>query len=172
MSDEIVDYWHGGKPGLKPGDLLVPPGSQSGTARDLTNAAISSNPALQAQYPADQQRVHVTHDQRFARVFAARCRDAELKPGDLYQVEPIGPLESDPDSTAIAGINWACAQARIMAAVERRVQMTEREINRATAPYTAWVDGTPAYSNDGWALPSPRQRAAGITAADMRILGR
>lgn len=66
-------WWHGGAPGRRPGDLLLPP-TVTGTSRALTVTALDSgvDPAL-----VRADRVHLTTDRAVARAYAACVRWAE-----------------------------------------------------------------------------------------------
>ena len=82
-------YWHGGAPGFKPGDRLLPP-SETNTPIRLYESAkqLAGDEAKQRL-----DRVYVTVDRKAASVYA------QLHPlgGWLYLVEPDLPLEHDED---------------------------------------------------------------------------
>lgn len=164
----LTRYWHGGVPGLKPGDRITPANRRPPDAR----AALASA----EDYPNDPTVVYVTTVRELARFFAA-CYVGTVNgmhqatPGTLYNVQPKGPLADDPDGTGWPGTQFTCASAVVVAAAEARVTMTDKELARVRAKVMTWVDGTRAYTRDGWALPSPEMRAIGVTPDDMRIHG-
>lgn len=113
-------YFHGGYPGLKPGDLLLPPDT-TGTEHRLSAIAAEHNG------PAHSTRtdiVYVTTGRDVARAFAAFYPD-----GALYRVEPAGALEPDPDCD-LPDLSWQCAAARVAAVVDPVVLFRTRTPER------------------------------------------
>jgi len=95
-------YYHGGVPGLRPGDFLLPP-SESGYP-----------------YPCDlfgsagrRDRVYVTTSAEDAALFAAFH---PWRKGNVYEVEPELPLEPDPDCNE-PGLSFATKKAKIVKVV-------------------------------------------------------
>jgi len=102
-----IAYWHGGAPGLKVGELILPP---STTCTSITlGAYMGEGEKARAGYRAD--RVYVTSLQEAAELYAALYPDG----GWVYRVQPWLPLEVDPDCTE-PGLSYACLGARIVAA--------------------------------------------------------
>lgn len=97
-------YWHGGAPGLKVGEYILPP-SVTGTAHTLSAYADCLEPRP-GYLPT---RVYVTPEYEAAEVFAAMYPDG----GWVYRVEPEGVLEADLGSTE-PGLSFACERARIV----------------------------------------------------------
>lgn len=96
-------YFHGGRPDLKRGEFILPP--------TITGARSCSDFGGAAVHRRD--RVYV------ASVFEAALMFACLHPsrrGWVYQVEPIGVLEQDPDYLGESGLclSWQCERARIV----------------------------------------------------------
>lgn len=91
-------YYHGGPPGRQRGALLLPP--------NITGARTTADYGAGAVCRRD--RVYVTTDINGALMFAAGQRR-----GVVYQVEPIGALEPDPDCTQ-AGLSFQCERARVL----------------------------------------------------------
>lgn len=79
-------WFHGGVPGLYPGDMIRPP-SETGAATQ----ADYGNPVC------DRGRVYLTTDLRVAALMAGTYRMRGEQRGDVYEVEPVGDLEPDPD---------------------------------------------------------------------------
>jgi hypothetical protein len=107
--------FHGGAPGLRPGDVIEP--RPPGDERHLVDGC----PVCEARRvgdPSDYDRDH-----RFDRVyvtpnrFIARCFAAGYPSGALYQVEPVGDLETDPEHEE----SFAVRAARVLVVLDRCV---------------------------------------------------
>lgn len=109
----MTRWYHGGFPGLAPGDLLVPP-AESGTERTLSQYVVGQ------PHGTRRDVVYLAARQDDARVYAALYPD-----GALYLVEPIGPTEPDPDAPGRAVM---CARARVVEVVRPRVVLAHRRI--------------------------------------------
>lgn len=107
-----VRWYHGGVPGLGVGDWLVPPDC-SGTCHRLSLHAPEGAP-----HGTRTDVVYVTSDPEVARVYAAFYPD-----GAVYEVDPDGPVEPDPDAPELAGM---CDMARIVAVARPRVMFAHR----------------------------------------------
>lgn len=109
--------FHGGKPGLRPGDLITPgqPHFLDGCKVCDVNRAGHSHPA--SPLPVNPDRVYLTSDRHYARHYASKWPH-----GDLYSVEPIGDLldagREDPFPT------WSVPMARVRGICERYVRQT------------------------------------------------
>lgn len=109
-----IRYWHGGFPGLRPGDLILP-ATESGATNTLTGHGPIPG------YDADHvrpDRVHLTTERASAKAFAAAYPD-----GALYQAEPIGEVEPDPDAPDEA---IRCERARVVTVYDPCVRWAER----------------------------------------------
>lgn len=97
-------YYHGGQKGLKAGDFIQPP-NETNVRHTLFEYGTG------AAGVARRDRVYATPDHHCAVMYAA------LHPsgGAVYEVEPVGTLEPDPDCTE-PGLSWACDRARIVMA--------------------------------------------------------
>lgn len=113
-------YFHGGAPGLKPGDLILPPDTTGTNHRLSAIAAEHDGPT----YSTRTDIVYVTTGRDVARAFAAFYPD-----GALYRVEPHGQLEPDPDCD-LPGLSWQCPSARIAAVVDPVVLFRDRTPER------------------------------------------
>lgn len=113
MSSHGVLY-HGGVPGLHPGDVLVP-------GRD---EYLDDCPVCQARKRGDMELpsfVFATPVKRYARVYAAGYGHGG---GDVYEVTPIGECTlSDEDAVE----SWQAPAFRIKRIVEARVSLTGKE---------------------------------------------
>lgn len=98
-------YFHGGVPGLKPGQRLMP-------------RAVTQTPYALGRYDrtgvAKPHRVYVTTTAESAVIYAVGYPGG----GWLYEVEPIGRLTPDPDCLE-PGLSWECARAVVVAVVGR-----------------------------------------------------
>ncbi|MFD8234045.1 hypothetical protein ACFV20_19455 [Streptomyces sp. NPDC059696] len=113
-------YFHGGYPGLKPGQLILPP-DQTRTEHRLS--AIASEIGAPA-HATRTDVVYVTVARDVARAYAALYPD-----GALYLVEPEGALEPDPDCST-PDLSWQCEAARITAVVDPAVLARSRPFER------------------------------------------
>lgn len=158
-------FWHGGVPGLGVGDIIEAP--------DANPTALALHQAAGDDYIADTSRTYITPIREFARSYAKRLEPLVADPGfagSLYRVEPLGPLEHDPDFPG--GVSFACRTARILEVEEVNcARITFYEVTQAVGPYMTWSDGTPIYDEDGYLRPSPELAGHGVTAATLRQLG-
>jgi hypothetical protein len=92
-------YFHGGNKGLRVGEYLLPP---------ATTKAESTSQLVDTCGKHRTDRVYVTTVFTDAQMFAAPNR----KPV-VYEVEPEGSLEDDPDSK-LSGRSYACEKAKII----------------------------------------------------------
>lgn len=109
MSARSAKYWHGG-PRIV-GDEIAPP-SEHGKAR-----VCHGDPF-----------VYITPERGLALNYATTCN------GWLYEVEPIGEIEQDPDSILPPGDSLRCPRARIV----RRFKPSRAE-REARAFLKEWV---------------------------------
>lgn len=96
----MTKYFHGGRRGIT---HLLPP---SATKEKCSNDYFKNNPML-----ARRDRVYITTEIACAMMFAAF--DPSLK-GVVYEVEPIGEVEIDPDYLGEEKISFQCAEAKII----------------------------------------------------------
>lgn len=132
MTEHGPRYWHGGAPGLKPGDLLTP--RKGGDHAHLVKGCRVCEARRQAQPVEeddnDPSMVYVTTDRDYARIYAFGYPN-----GALYRVQPIGEL-SDREGHDLSTA-WGCEAARILAVYDARVQMTEKEVRKLMAGYAS-----------------------------------
>lgn len=115
-----MTYFHGGVPGLQPGDELLPP-DRTGTDRRLSSyvAALGG--------PAHAQRtdlVYLTTNRQVARAYAAFYPD-----GALYQVMPARPVDADPDCS-MPDLSYQCPMGIVVAVVDPVVLFRDRTPER------------------------------------------
>lgn len=118
-------YFHGGVPGLKPGDLITPhaPNVIDGCAVCEARAADRTATTAGGQ-PIDPptgrpDRVYITTDRDYVRWYASR-----YWLGDLYTVEPVGDVEP---STEDPFPTWCPAAARVTSVYTRAARLTPRQ---------------------------------------------
>lgn len=162
---EQTPYFHGGAPGLDVGDILRP-------AADL-GLYFTYNLA-NAIY--DPTYVYFTTRVEIATAYASRCvlPHIDAIPGDVYRVQPLGPIEPDPDCEPLPDIYMRAPRARILEVVQRAVVLTDREQHQLEAPWLYWASlDEPMYDSDGIMIPSNEMKANGVTAeahTDLRTL--
>lgn len=119
-------YWHGGAPGLKAGDLIVPP-PPGAVGHLVDGCAVCEARRAGQQLPDDDNNptwVYVTTDREYARLYAAG-----YPRGALYVVDPVGDLydrtgEHDPMPS------WGCSSARVLSVYDPVVTLTDRQVRR------------------------------------------
>lgn len=109
-------WFHGGVPGLTLGDQILPP-SMTGM-RSLADVALERGMDPGLSIPEARRRVFVHRDPDQATLFAAMYPGAF---GAVYQVEPAGPLEPDPDWKGDPGASAMTTYATIVRVVASEV---------------------------------------------------
>ena len=115
VSQADTRLYHGGAPGRKPGDLLLPPaetGYRTVEQRWREELGADVRPWMEPdRNRAD--RVYLTARRDLAEAYAM-CHELTRGgggPGVLYLAEPVGELEDDPD---LPGLSFQCASARVL----------------------------------------------------------
>lgn len=98
--------FHGGRGGLRRGDLLRPPAETSFAAEHAARAAAGSI--------GRADRVYVTTSLEAAHLYAVLHPSGR---GIVYEVEPVGALEDDPDCTE-PGLSFAVPSARVLRVIQ------------------------------------------------------
>lgn len=120
-------YWHGGAPGLRPGDLITPQPNDEGPH------LIDGCPTCEARRAGQQldidtnnpDWVYITTSREYARIYAAG-----YPRGALYQVEPLGELHDrtrDHDMEP----SWGVDSARVLVVYDPVVSMTPQQLRKA-----------------------------------------
>lgn len=99
---EARTYWHGGRPGIPRGAFLLPPSITKTKHCGLYGAG----------HVHRTDRVYVTTEQAAALLYAAGWPN-----GVIYRVEPLGPLEDDPDCSK-PGVSFQCERARVLQVIK------------------------------------------------------
>lgn len=148
--------FHGGVPGKQVGELLVP--------ADRLGAQYTYAFAEATTY--DPTWVYATTDVGVADAYASRylTADGHVIPGDVYEIEPGGRVEVDPDYDMFAGAFLRCPQARITAVVARAVVLTAAELGQRERRYQVWDHpDRHVWDEHGRINPSDQMLANGIT---------
>jgi hypothetical protein len=124
--DDGKRFWHGGAPGLAPGNYILPAsetGSSAATDKVLAAEAMG-------EIPYSQDVVYITNNLELALIFAGRYKGGF---GDVYEVSPVGQIERDPDDRH-GCFSYLCERARIVrrVLVHPRVLRTIRGVLRLT----------------------------------------
>lgn len=96
----MTKYYHGGRRGLT---QILPP---SQTKEKCANDYFKNNPMV-----ARRDRVYITTDMACAMLFAAMDPFGK---GVVYEVEPVGPVDIDPDFLGEEKISFQCSEAKII----------------------------------------------------------
>lgn len=135
--------WHGGWPHLKPGDLLLPPAATGNARQAAGRERLLTVPGVNAAAitldDASPDWVHFTPDRRVALAFAATAA-RQFGHGALYVVEPVGPVETDPDMP-IQGLR--AHAARIVTVYDPHVRLDDDQAARLHARLLAVERGRP-----------------------------
>ncbi|MFB7443095.1 hypothetical protein ACFC01_33150 [Streptomyces mirabilis] len=117
-------YFHGGVPGLKPGDLITPSSPHVVEGCKVCEARAQGLTAMVGGEAVDPptgrpDRVYITSDRDYARFYASRYWY-----GDLYTAEPVGELEA---STEDPFPTWCVPAARVVSVYTQAVQLTRSQ---------------------------------------------
>jgi hypothetical protein len=95
-----MTYFHGGYGQLKVGDLVLPP----------AETKAPSLASFGAHSVCDRSKVYVCSIQEGALLYACMHHSGR---GKIYEVEPIGDLQEDPDAK-FTGFSFSCDRARVI----------------------------------------------------------
>lgn len=109
MAVALGPYFHGGVRKLKVGERILPPKN--------TGAASNADYGGEGVTRRDRVYLHVDVDQ--ARLYA--CMYPPNGRGWVYEAEPLGDIELDPDYKGPPGESISCPRARVVRVVERNV---------------------------------------------------
>lgn len=130
----VLRLWHGGVPGLRPGDLIEPgnarrqhdgcPWCEARAAHAAGGEAPSIDPA--SGHP---DMVYLTPVREYARYYASLWGR-----GDLYRVEPVGDVVRSVEDTIET---WMAPAARVLSVPDRAVLLTMSQRRRLWRMWTA-----------------------------------
>jgi|GEM_PF-1956886 len=116
-------FYHGGRPGLRVGDFLLP-STESGARASVDRLdleGIHSN-LRHAASLIRRDRVYLTSSKNDATLYASLHRlGTATRGGDVYRVEPVGTTEPDPDYNGPDTVVH-CASARVVEVVDTHVR--------------------------------------------------
>lgn len=124
---ETPTYWHGG--GRIEGDFVLPP-AETG-AKNLLDYAADAGAQLDAKH-VRRDRVFLTTDYKTATMFAA----ATAQPW-VYEVEPVGTVEADPDYVGGENESFQAERARIV----RRFKPSNQEVTTLRLFLKGFMEG-------------------------------
>jgi hypothetical protein len=104
-------YFHGGYPFLKPGMYVLPP--QDTGAVSIQDVGPNELRAC-ARAVHRRDRVYLATDSMIALLFAAMHPSGF---GQVYEVEPVGSVEQDPDFTGPSGMSVSAVKAKVVSIV-------------------------------------------------------
>lgn len=148
-------FFHGGVPGSNVNGVLLPAARLGLRFRYLTPGA---------EY--DPNWVYLTSDEGVAHAYASRyvTGGGERRPGDVYEVQPIGGVQVDPDYHPFPEAFVRCPQARIVRVVARNVVLSEAEQAHRERRYNVWGNpDLPVWDDDGLIIPSKQMLDNGVT---------
>lgn len=157
-TDDNRSLFHGGVPGLNPGDRLIPASKLAPWSRFIYDRG--------AKYSPDH--VYLTTDLDSARRYATNylAPNGMRPPGDVYEVSTRGKLLLDPDYPQIGRTKGAflmTSSAVVERVVARGVQLTEDEKWRSDMRHAHWaLDDGPVYDDEGKLQMSKPMAAHGV----------
>lgn len=120
--EAVTRLFHGGVPGLRPGDLIEPGHDRKVHDGCAWCAARADLPPQQDGHALHADRVYLTPERLYARYYASLYGR-----GDLYQVEAVGELQRSTEDNVET---WIAPAARILVALDRAVRLTPGERRR------------------------------------------
>lgn len=120
--------YHGGAPGLRPGDLITPrPANDTDHLLDGCPTCEARRTGKQfAHDDLDPDLVYVTTDRDYATIYAAG-----YPRGALYRVEVTGDLTPSPDPVP----SWGTREARVAAVLDPLVRLSAHDARRLMRRY-------------------------------------
>lgn len=125
-------YWHGGAPGLKPGDIISPrdPGDTAHLVDDCPICEARRQGQQLDSDDNDASLVYVTTDRDYARIYAAG-----YPRGGLYRVDPIGELVDRGEHDAAPA--WGCDAARVLSVYDPIAALDAKRVRSLLRRYAS-----------------------------------
>lgn len=166
-------YYHGGPRGLSVGEKILPRNALP-QWRGLSVTWQAGQPA--ADFGDLGDTVSLTTDRTIAHAYAGNYLSPQnvRTAGQVYQVEPLAPVELDPDFPASASTICRCTRgARIVAALDVvPVETNPRVLTKALAPHiVALRTHEPFYDDEGYIIFTEAWERFGATPTTLRALG-
>lgn len=159
-SGRPATYFHGGAPGLKQGDKILPPAVTGVVTRAENVQTLGEVPDWMWDPAAtgDRDVVYLCQSADHAAGFAS------ITPhGDIYRVTPLGPVEPDPDHP----VAWVtCRAARVDRVIARGVDLSGMHCNALLSDVTTWADGSPVYCDCGLFTAPPGEDPVNVAEAN------
>ncbi len=152
QSDSL--YWHGGKPGLNPGELVIPGHPHFVDGCPVCEAKRAGLSPVADPQPEHPDMIYMTHDRLYARFYASKYPS-----GDMYSVEPLGEVtesSEDPFPT------FLCAEARVVRVYDRQICLTMKERRSLYRNWKAADDEQGSVVAIDWFVEQEFKRAIGI----------
>jgi hypothetical protein len=126
-----VAVYHGGVPGLKPGDLLVPGHARKHHAGcKWCEARAKGEAYMGLDGPSQVEGIYMTPERLYAKYHASLYGY-----GDLYRVEPVGEFQI---STEDSWPTLIAPEALIISVYDRAVRLTDTERRRLDREWRKW----------------------------------
>lgn len=117
--------YHGGVPGLRPGDLIEPGHGRDESHGDCPMCRMRREMGAAApEGTVHPETVYCTESRLYAKSYASLYGR-----GDVYQVEPVGPLVPSEDEGDPEG-SYRCPALRVKRVVDVHVTLTMKERRR------------------------------------------
>lgn len=130
----MTTYYHGGMPGLRVGQTLVPSPPNFLDDCPICQAKKAGINIGIDPPTAHPDRIYITTDRDYGRFYASK-----FPRGALYVVEPVGELEP---STEDYFPTWKVAEAKVRAVYDRYVQLT---MTQRRSLQRRWPDEPPEW---------------------------
>lgn len=123
----MTAYFHGGVPGLRQGQYILPPCETGAfSVADCKSAPAAEQAKIEAIHRRD--RVYLTTDKRVAMLWAALHPDGTATEGGwVYRVQPEGEIEPDPDYLPGDGVSVCAPRAKVIGIVKTGVPRKHAE---------------------------------------------
>lgn len=110
--------------------------------------------------------MYVTTDVGVAHAYASRylTGDSQEIPGDVYEVQPVGGVQPDPDNDLFPESFARTPRARIVSVIARAVALTATVKAQRERRYKVWGRrDQPIWDEDGLIIPSEQMLGNGVT---------
>lgn len=122
-AQQPLELWHGGAPGRRVGDLLLPP-RETGIPSAVLQMSLEQGMSNISQR---DDRVYVTTDRRLAEAWAGIWTPDGVHHGGgaLYRVE-ADELEADQDLLSLVGVSYQAPRARVLSVYNAHVSFNQK----------------------------------------------
>jgi len=122
VNEGTTTYYHGGVSGLRVGQYILPPAETGAiSVAELPDAPADMQAEIEKVHRRD--RVYLTTTRGVAELWACFCPGpSTVRGGDVYRVEPEGPVEPDPDYLGDDAASVCAPRARIVGIVRTGIR--------------------------------------------------